>query len=323
MSAPPKRFRMSRKLRAKTQLRATSKILGFCWPSSVCLYGMCKCVNSGRGKYKGKECLCMENMWRRVRESCCQNCNGTVRLWSSNSSVITDGSGNYSEDNQCAWLIDATKPNATIRLHLDHFATECSWDHLYVFDGNSIYDPLLAVFSGMVVQDDYSVPYIPEVVAKSGFALLYFYSDAAYNLTGFSISYKVEGCASTVVGSECSKHGVCLDGVCTCDAGWGGAACSIETCPRKCSGHGQCNPEEHRCVCHHGYTGADCSQVKESGWWTVVGHDVSSQIKEASSYSSLLERSSHTALLLNDKIWVIGGHSFTKKPFLLEYDIKG
>ena len=64
----------------------------------------------------------------------------------SNSSVITDGSGNYSTDTQCTWLIDSGHVNTSIRLHLDHFATECSWDHLYVFDGDSIYDPLLAVF---------------------------------------------------------------------------------------------------------------------------------------------------------------------------------
>ena len=62
------------------------------------------------------------------------------------SGVITDGAGNYSENNQCAWLIDAGGYNKPIRLHLDHFATECSWDHLYVYDGDSIYDPLLAVF---------------------------------------------------------------------------------------------------------------------------------------------------------------------------------
>ena len=35
---PPKKFRTSRELRAKTQLRATSKILGFRWPSSICIY---------------------------------------------------------------------------------------------------------------------------------------------------------------------------------------------------------------------------------------------------------------------------------------------
>lgn len=37
-------------------------------------------------------------------------------------------------------------PNAVLRLRFNHFATECSWDHMYVYDGDSIYAPLIAVF---------------------------------------------------------------------------------------------------------------------------------------------------------------------------------
>lgn len=39
---------------------------------------------------------------------------------------------------------DAKQP--IIRLHLEEFATECGWDHLYVYDGDSVESPLLAVF---------------------------------------------------------------------------------------------------------------------------------------------------------------------------------
>lgn len=73
---------------------------------------------------------------------------------------IHDGLGNYSIGVKCSWLIDARGPyqpssNATksskkkpklIRLHLEEFATECSWDHLYIYDGDSVQSPLLAVF---------------------------------------------------------------------------------------------------------------------------------------------------------------------------------
>jgi hypothetical protein len=63
------------------------------------------------------------------------------------SGVIHDGHGNYSIDVKCSWLVDAGgAPNATIRLHLEEFATECGWDHLYIFDGDSVHSPLLAVF---------------------------------------------------------------------------------------------------------------------------------------------------------------------------------
>lgn len=44
----------------------------------------------------------------------------------------------------CALCI--CRPNSILRLRFEHFATECSWDHLYVYDGDSIYSPLLAAF---------------------------------------------------------------------------------------------------------------------------------------------------------------------------------
>lgn len=66
---------------------------------------------------------------------------------SDKSGIITDGPGNYSIDVKCSWLIDASDtPNATIRLHFNSFATECGWDHLYIFDGDSVHAPLLGVF---------------------------------------------------------------------------------------------------------------------------------------------------------------------------------
>jgi hypothetical protein len=37
---------------------------------------------------------------------------------------------------------------------------------------------------------DYSLHSVPEIVAHSGFVLLHFYSDIAYNLSGFNISYR-------------------------------------------------------------------------------------------------------------------------------------
>ncbi|KAG7271020.1 hypothetical protein CRUP_038471 [Coryphaenoides rupestris] len=81
------------------------------------------------------------------------------------------------------------RPNTILRLRFNHFATECSWDHLYVYDGDSIYAPLLAAFSGLIVPERYGNESVPEVASVSGYALLHFFSDAAYNLTGFNISY--------------------------------------------------------------------------------------------------------------------------------------
>lgn len=51
---------------------------------------------------------------------------------------------------------------------------------------------LLLCCSGLIVPERYGNETVPEVVSQSGFALLHFFSDAAYNLTGFNISYRSE-----------------------------------------------------------------------------------------------------------------------------------
>lgn len=42
----------------------------------------------------------------------------------------------------------------------------------------------------MVRHDRYSIVQVPEVVAKSGSFLIHFYSDVAYNMTGFNITFR-------------------------------------------------------------------------------------------------------------------------------------
>lgn len=108
---------------------------------------------------------------------------------------IHDGIGNYTADVKCSWLIESN-PNSTIRMHVEQFATECGWDHMYIYDGDSVEAPLLAVFSGLMHKDGYHIRRVPEVIARSGSALLHFYSDVAYNMSGFNISYKINACPS-------------------------------------------------------------------------------------------------------------------------------
>ncbi|KAK1337308.1 hypothetical protein QTO34_001934 [Cnephaeus nilssonii] len=123
--------------------------------------------------------------WPRLR---CWLRGAAARLTGS-SGFVTDGPGNYKYKTKCTWLIEG-QPNRIMRLRFNHFATECSWDHLYVYDGDSIYAPLIAAFSGLIVPERDGNETVPEVVATSGYALLHFFSDAAYNLTGFNITYK-------------------------------------------------------------------------------------------------------------------------------------
>lgn len=95
------------------------------------------------------------------------------------------------------------------RLQLLEFATECSWDHLYIYDGDSVFAPLLAVyryqisvynfaraegsiltFSGLTAFGNYKTRVLNAVTSSTNSMLLYFYSDLAYNMSGFNISYR-------------------------------------------------------------------------------------------------------------------------------------
>lgn len=69
------------------------------------------------------------------------------------SGFITDGIGNYSLDVKCSWLIEAgNSTNSTIRLHFEEFITECGWDHLYIYDGDSVHSPLLGVYRYVLIK---------------------------------------------------------------------------------------------------------------------------------------------------------------------------
>lgn len=134
-----------------------------------------KCVNGS--------CVC-DHGWVGGQ---CQHCQGRFKLTDPSGS-LTDGPINYKYKTKCTWLIEGY-PHSVLRLRFQHFATECSWDHMYVYDGDSVFSPIVAVFSGLVVPDSSGNETVPEVVTTSGFALLHFFSDAAYNLTGFNIAY--------------------------------------------------------------------------------------------------------------------------------------
>lgn len=175
---------------------------------------------------------------------------------------LADALGNYTVDSKCTWLIEAPVADATIRLHLKEFATECGWDHLYIFDGDSVFSDLRAVYSGMVIQDRYQVQKVPELVGHSGSMLLHFYSDVAYNMTGFNITFSVNSCPTKNEELTCSGHGTCdtTNGACSCDQDFRGPACSQPACPGNCAAedgkpNGRCNKARKKCECFAGYTG--------------------------------------------------------------------
>ncbi|XP_064275271.1 attractin isoform X5 [Passer domesticus] len=233
------------------------------------------------------------------------------------SGYVTDGPGNYKYKTKCTWLIEG-RPNTILRLRFNHFATECSWDHLYVYDGDSIYAPLLAAFSGLIVPEKDSNETVPEVVATSGYALLHFFSDAAYNLTGFNITYNFNMCPNNCSGQgECRLNSSTMAPQCECAERWKGEACDIPYCPGNCGApeRGHCSLNGSRaCVCSAGWQGPGCSVPlpANQSFWTREEYTLPK-----------LARASHKAVIHDNKMWIVGGYVFNHSDSqkVLAYDL--
>ncbi|XP_041477758.1 attractin-like protein 1 isoform X4 [Lytechinus variegatus] len=248
-----------------------------CGADGVCERGSCICAPGWSGDV-------------------CDHCHGRTRLEES-SGYIIEALDDYEDRRKCTWLIDGGRPGANIRFILQEFGTECSWDYLYIYDGDSIYAPLVASLNGLIIHDSVDIKH--EIVTTSGFAYLYFYSDAAFSLDGFNISYSIESCP----GNGCSGHGNCSSYHlnCSCDPLWFGEACDIPACPNNCSGWGYCDSNIKACVCPPGFKGQDCGTLEEDGLW---------EIKEGAIGEG---RGAASTILIGDDLWVIGGYTYNEK----------
>ncbi|KAK5901155.1 hypothetical protein CgunFtcFv8_026053 [Champsocephalus gunnari] len=69
-------------------------------------------------------------------------------------------------------------------------------------------------------------------------------------------NYSTETCGCIC---DCNNRGHCINGKCTCEAGYEGDSCADLSCPNNCQDKGRC--ENGQCVCDEGYIGEDCSEV--------------------------------------------------------------
>ena len=106
----------------------------------------------------------------------------SIHGWHGN---VTDGPQSYLAQRECSWLVRAANAsnNPTITLSFSEYATECSYDYLFVYDGGSPDAVLLATLSGSTLPID--------LVAHSGEMLIVLYSDTNYVLAGFEATYTI------------------------------------------------------------------------------------------------------------------------------------
>uniref|UniRef100_A0AC34RET9 Laminin EGF-like domain-containing protein n=1 Tax=Panagrolaimus sp. JU765 TaxID=591449 RepID=A0AC34RET9_9BILA len=175
-------------------------------------------------------------------------------------------------------------------LNIDQFLTECCWDHVYIYDGNSASNNLLAVLSGLQTGRQLSIP--------SGKAVVHFVSDLAYNLEGFTISYSWGTCPK-----NCSQHGDCKNGKCQCIEGFTGEFCEFPICEKDgltapCL-RGVC--ENGRCKSTIGlYNGNYCQGLHEGVWDHI----------HTKSKNKFTPRASHAMAVNDNKAWIFGGFYF-------------
>lgn len=55
-----------------------------------------------------------------------------------------------------SYFIVATDPSQYINLEFHNFITECDYDYLYIYDGETINSKLLGAFSGYTLPDNLS-----------------------------------------------------------------------------------------------------------------------------------------------------------------------
>jgi len=111
-------------------------------------------------------------------------CGGTVDIAASGDGILEDGSGaaTYTGRNDCKWQLTAPA-GKKIRFEFEQFDTEPKIDQVYIFNGNSTRDPILAIFSG------HKIP--PPITSWGNSVLIWFITNEENNYQGWRLHYKI------------------------------------------------------------------------------------------------------------------------------------
>jgi len=111
-------------------------------------------------------------------------CGSTVNITAGTDGTLEDGSGdaNYTGRNDCKWQLTAPA-GKKIKFNFDRFDTEPKIDQVYIFNGNSTRDPILAIFSG------HKLP--PPITSWGNSVLIWFITNEENNFQGWRLHYKI------------------------------------------------------------------------------------------------------------------------------------
>lgn len=136
-------------------------------------------------------------------------CTGTRNI-TGKAGAFNDGSGNqnYLNNIDCTYLIQPECGNI-INLTFDRFGL-ANGDHVYIYNGNSTSDPLLADFTSL------NPPSLTSsIIAENGSMLIRFVTDGSDNDYGWYVSYTTSSCSGTK--NLTTPSGTITDGSLNCD----------------------------------------------------------------------------------------------------------
>jgi len=215
------------------------------------------------------------------------DCKGRLKL-NGVRGLITDGSGYYQINLQCIWLIDSGLNNATIRIQIHQFNTECNYDFLYVFDGDSVYSPLVAALSGdmkdfsnalqetrvadlisLPVGNNNGNPSIPRTSRISTQSLIEHSASISDNATSSTSvdkndpinTHAQESFHPIELKTHSGKAFIYFHSDTAQSMPGFYMTYSIDSCPLDCSNRGECDLKTLTCKCNKGYFGDGCQHI--------------------------------------------------------------